>query len=67
MTPDTYRQLEAIFGKFNEAVVTLYSDLLDLYPNKQQPKILEALGLTLKNTAAIYRFVQDELFEAEQK
>jgi hypothetical protein len=67
MNPDTYRQLEKIFSKFNEAVVELYTGLMELYPLGKRQDLLEALGMTLKNTAEIYRYVSNKLFEAQDK
>jgi hypothetical protein len=67
MNPDTYRQLEKIFGQFNEAVITLYTSLMELYPPGKRQDLLEALGMTLKNTAEIYRYVSNRLFEAQDK
>jgi hypothetical protein len=67
MTPSTYQKLEKIFAKFNESVVTMYSDLLELYPEHKKTDLIQALGITLSNTGMIYKKVQDELFEAGEK
>ena len=67
MNSDTYRQLEAIFSKFNESIVDFYSRLLDLFPEGKKLLILEALKLTLQNTGVVYRLVSQKLFEATKE
>ena len=67
MNSDTYRQLEAIFSKFNESIVDFYSSLLDLFPEGKKLLILEALKLTLQNTGVVYRLVSQKLFEATKE
>lgn len=67
MNPHTYRQLEAVFSKLNEAQVEFYSSLCDIYPAHKRTDLLEALRLTLKNTGEVYRLVTDKLFEAHKE
>jgi hypothetical protein len=64
MDSNTYRSLESIFSKFNESVVELYSSLIELYPPNERDHLLHVLGMTLKNTAEMHRYVQDTLFQA---
>lgn len=65
MNPAIYRRLEEIFGRFNEAIVILYSDLLDLFPDNKRLDLLEALKLTLQNTGAVYRAASDALAKSK--
>jgi len=67
MNPDTYRQLENIFSRLNEAQIEFYSSLCDLYPERKRADLLEALRITLQSTGEVYRFVSNKLFEASKE
>ena len=63
--PSKYQQLEAIFSKFNEAIVVFFSDIIDLQETStNRIAMMDTLRLTLVNTSHLYKTVADLLFKS---
>ena len=63
MDNNIHHQLDEVFNRFNEAIVVLYDDLLNLYPKHKRIDVLQALKITLQESGRIRRHVQTELVD----
>ena len=57
----SYKRLEVIFSKFNEAVIEFYAELIDIVP-EHKSIILCGLRNTLDNSNLVFKQVADVIF-----
>jgi hypothetical protein len=62
-----YRQLEIILAKYNECMIELYGELIELVPPQHKPILMQGLRLSLIQVSEAFRIVSDMIFQDKIK